>query len=139
MDKLVLRVLFSLFNVIALVTGGVAAFGGSEGISQLAGVTFPLDLATLEGATFDNDLRFFGGTWMGIGFMLLYAVVKWESSVVLIRFAGLAIFIGGLGRMTPWVIGGIVPDSTLPPIVLEIVVMPLLVLWDSRIRAKQTG
>ena len=136
MNKLILRVLLALFGVIALITGGAAAFGGAEGDLQLAGLVSPLVLSTVEGAVVDNNFRFFGGVWMGVGFMLLYAVMRWEVSVVLVRFAALAIFIGGLGRMMPWLSGDMVPEVMYPPIILEIVIMPLLVFWDARIRAK---
>ena len=139
MSKTILRALLLLFGVIALITGGAAAFGGAEGDLQLAGLISPLVLSTIEGAVVDNNFRFFGGVWMGVGFMLLYSVVRWEDNVVPIRFAALAIFIGGLGRMMPWLSGDLVPEMMYPPIVLEIVVMPLLVFWDSRIRAKQAA
>ena len=137
MNKLILRVLLALFGVIALITGGAAAFGGAEGDLQLAGLVSPLVLSTVEGAVVDNNFRFFGGVWMGVGFMLLYSMVRWEDNVMSIRFAALAIFIGGLGRMMPWLSGDMVPEVMYPPIILEIVIMPLLVFWDSRIRAKQ--
>ncbi|PCJ71962.1 MAG: hypothetical protein COA62_05245 [Rhodobiaceae bacterium] len=139
MSKTILRALLLLFGVIALITGGASAFGGTVGDLQLAGLISPLVLSTVEGAVVDNNFRFFGGVWMGVGFMLLYSVVRWEDNVVPIRFAALAIFIGGLGRMMPWLSGDLVPEMMYPPIVLEIVVMPLLVFWDSRIRAKQAA
>lgn len=89
MDKPILRVLLAVFGVIALITGGAAAFGGAAGDLQLAGLVSPLVLSTLEGAVVDNNFRFFGGVWMGVGFMLLYAVLRWEGNAVLIRFAAL--------------------------------------------------
>jgi len=137
MSKLILRALLGLFGLIALVTGGVGAFMGTEGIAMMADIATQLDLSSQAGATIDNEFRYFGGTWVGVGVMLLYATWKWPESAVLIRFAALAIFIGGLGRLTPWVMGGMVPDSLLAPIVLEVIVMPALVFWDSRMRAKQ--
>jgi len=139
MSKTILRALLLLFGVIALITGGAAAFGGAEGSLQLAGLVSPLVISTLEGAVVDNNFRFFGGVWAGVGLMLLYAVLRWESSVALIRFGALAIFVGGLGRVMPWFSGDMVPEVMVPPIVLELVVMPLLVFWDSRIRAKQAA
>ena len=137
MSKTILRALLLLFSAIALITGGAAAFGGAEGDLQLLGLISPLVLSTVEGAVVDNNFRYFGGVWMGVGFMLLYSVIRWEENVVLFRFAVLAIFIGGLGRMMPWLSGNLVPEVMYPPIVLEILIMPLLAWWDSRIRGKQ--
>jgi len=136
MSKLILRLFLTLFGVIAVVTGGTGTFVGMAGLSSFADVPFQLDLMSASGAFLENEMRFFAGAWMGIGFMLFYAALKWQESGVIIRLAGLAIFIGGIGRVMPLAVGGVVPDAMYPPIFLELIVFPLLVLWDYRLRAQ---
>jgi Domain of unknown function (DUF4345) len=135
MSKMILRLLLAVFGVIALITGGADTFGGIEGFSTLAGVPHEVDLTSDSGSMIENQVRFLGGIWLGVGFMILYATWNWGTSSTLIRFAGLAIFLGGIGRVMPWAVGGIVPEAMFPPIFLELVVFPALVFWDSRIRA----
>lgn len=139
MSKFILRLLLALFGVIALITGGADTFGGIDGFSMLAGVPHEVDLMSDSGSMIENQLRFLGGIWLGLGFMILYAVWNWGTSSTLIRFAGLAIFLGGIGRVMPYFVGGVVPEAMFPPIFLELVVFPALVFWDSKLRANAEG
>ncbi len=139
MSLIILRIAFGIFGLIALATGGLSTFGGLETFSSVSGHATPLDLMSEAGASIENGFRFFAGIWLGVGLMLLYGTVRWETSRALLFFGGVAIFIGGLGRVAPAFAGGIVPEGVYVPIFLELVVYPALLIWDARVRANRTA
>eukprot|EP00439_Symbiodinium_sp_Y106_P089920 s1_g2456.t1 len=137
MSLIILRIAFGVFGLIALVTGSLSTFGGLDTFSSVSGHGMPLDRLSEAGASIENGFRFFAGIWLGVGLMLLYGTVRWETSRALLIFGGVAIFIGGLGRVAPAFTGGIVPEGVYAPIFLELVVYPLLLVWDARVRSSR--
>jgi len=131
------RKLFQLFilflAIICFVPGGVSAFGGLNASAALGGgeLLFSAD-SVLRGFA-DNQYRFGFGVFFTQGLVLLYFLRNIEQHAILFRFAALALFIGGLGRLSNIIEYGLVDSQVVGPTVIELVVIPLLVLWHRRV------
>lgn len=81
----------------------------------------------------DSHIRYFGGLYVGVGLFLLLAVTdlrKYQPALNLIFFL---IFMGGLARFTmlrPDIIFG---RDIIGSLLAELVLMPILYVWLSRI------
>ena len=65
--------------------------------------------------------------------MLLFFLSNMQKHSNLFRFAALALFIGGIARVTNIVEYGLVDEQVVGPTVIELLVVPLLVLWHQRL------
>ena len=124
---LVLGGLFIVFTGINVGFGGMATLG-LQGASDFFQVTSePAYLAQ------DSHVRFLGGLWLGVGLLFLVSVFDLPRFRPLLNLAFALIFIGGLMRFTmmrPDILFG--PDIA-GSLAAELVGMPLLYLWLSRV------
>lgn len=129
--------LFQLFvlllAVICFVPGGASAFGGLNGSAALGGgeLIFNVDSA-LRGFA-DNQYRFGFGVFFTQGLVLLFFLRNISEHRNLFRFAALALFIGGLARLSNIIEFGLVDSQVVGPTVIELVIVPLLVLWHRQV------
>lgn len=128
--------LILILTVICFIPGGTSAFGGINASSLLGGgeLIFQADSA-LRGFV-DNQYRFGYGVFFTQGLVLLYFLGDIKHRAVLFRFAALALFIGGLARLSNIIEFGLVDNQVVGPTIIEIAVVPLLVLWHQRLVKK---
>ena len=133
-ERKIFQFFILLLAVICFVPGGVSTFAGLNGSAMLGGGA-PLfaDDSLLRGFA-DNQYRFAFGVFFAQGLVLLYFLRDIDTRTILFRFSALALFIGGLGRLSNIVQYGLVDDQVVGPTVIELLVVPLLVLWHSRVR-----
>lgn len=81
----------------------------------------------------DNQYRFGYGVFFTQGLVLVFFLTNIEKHTNLFRFALLALFIGGLARVSNILEFGIVSDKIVPPTVIELALVPLLVIWHLRV------
>ena len=116
-----------------LIPGGAGTFGGLNLSSALSGGESLFDgESVLRGFT-DNQFRFAFGIFFAQGITLLYILPKVESRLHLFRFVALALFIGGIGRLLNIVEYGVVDSVIVGPTVVELVLVPIMALWQTRI------
>lgn len=136
-EKPIERKVFQFFvlilAVICFIPGGVSTFGGMNGSSLFGGgpLIFAED-SVLRGFA-DNQYRFGFGVFLAQGIALLYFLSHIEKHAVIFRFVVLALFVGGLGRLSNIVEFGVVDQQVVGPTVIELVIVPLLLLWHQRI------
>lgn len=132
-ERRAFQLLISILAIICFVPGGVSAFGGLNGSAALAGenVIFGLDSA-LRGFA-DNQYRFGYGVFFAQGLALLFFLKNIEQHRNIFRFVVLALFIGGLARVSNIIEFGLIAPQVVPPTVIEVAVLPLLALWHNRI------
>ncbi len=86
-------------------------------------------------ASLDSHFRYLSGIFFGLGLALLSCIPRIEAMTVRFRWIAALVFVGGLARL-----GGMLADD-LPGrghvigLGLELVVTPLMVVWQSRLRA----
>jgi hypothetical protein len=135
MSKKLLQAILVILGAIPLVTGTLTLL---QGIHALDAFGVSLSEKTTGYIILDSEMRFLGAIWAGIGVMVYTIVPTIEKQTLLFRLIMTAIILGGVGRVLSLVWVGNPPALFIALIVLELVGMPLLVLWQSHF-ASNTG
>jgi hypothetical protein len=101
----------------------------------LAGVRYGpamLGLPVVD-ASLDSHYRYLSGLLFGIGLAFLGTVPRIEAHSARIRFLTLLVGIGGLARAAGIFLFGIPSTAMLAGLAMELVVTPLLCLWQARV------
>jgi hypothetical protein len=81
----------------------------------------------------DSHYRQMSGLLFGVGLCFLSTVPAIEETTKRFRLLVLLIFIGGLGRLTGFLLTGVPSFSMFVGLALELVVAPVLALWQTRV------
>lgn len=131
------RKAFQLFaiilTIICFVPGGASAFGGMNGSAALDGAQAIFEADSILRGFADNQYRFGFGVFFAQGLALLFFLRDIAKHVNIFRFVALGLFVGGLARLSNVLEFGLVDSQVVGPIVIEVVIVPLLVLWHSRV------
>ncbi|BCM87396.1 DUF4345 domain-containing protein [Methylobacterium indicum] len=123
----------ALQRVVA-VAGLVPVLGGLYGVlfgqAGLGGGT--VDIST------DSHLRYLSGLLLGIGLLFWSTLPAIESRTSLFRFLTMVVALGGLARLLGLWLTGVPSLTMLAALGMELVVTPLLCLWQIRV-ANRTG
>lgn len=123
MGKRALQGVVAVLGLIPVVTGAAGVLFGPAAVSALA--AWPVDL--------DSHFRFLSGIFLAVGAMFYAAIPAIERRTVLFRTAAALVFAGGIGRLVSLPIAGAPALPHVAGLVMELVVVPLLVLWQARI------
>ncbi|WP_231870364.1 MULTISPECIES: DUF4345 domain-containing protein [unclassified Marinomonas] len=114
----------------------MSAFGGLNASAGVSGMEMIFDQDSLLRGFADNQYRFGYGVFFTQGLVLAFFLTNIEKHTNLFRFALLALFIGGIARVTNIMEFGIVSDKIVPPTIIEFALVPLLILWHLRVARK---
>ena len=109
----------------------VPLYAGGAGVIESAGTLrgvsppLPIDL--------DSHFRYLSGLLLGIGLVFLTAIPRIESKGTIFRVLGAVIMIGGLARLLSLAESGVPGRGHQFGLVMELVITPLLMLWQARI------
>ena len=127
------RLLQFVLLVLSLSPLGIGGAGMIFGPTWLKGIaTVPPDL--------DSHFRYLSGIFFGLGIALLSCIPRIEVMTVRFRWIAALVVVGGLARL-----GGLVAHDApsrghIAGLGLELVVTPLMVLWQARLaRAHRRG
>jgi hypothetical protein len=81
----------------------------------------------------DSHFRQMSGLLLGVGLGFLSTVPGIEEKTGRFRLLATLVVIGGLGRLTGLLLTGVPSLYMLSSLVLELVVTPVLVLWQTRV------
>jgi len=129
-SKKLLQITLVILGVIPLLTGTLTLLQGFHAL-DIFGVT--LSGRAIDNIILDSEMRFLGAIWAGIGVMVYAIIPTIEKQTLLFRLIATAIILGGIGRLLSLVFVGNPPALFIALIVLELVGMPLLVLWQSHL------
>ncbi len=118
--------------LIPLVTGLMEVILGVSSLHAI-GVQLPVDI--LVQPSLDNNWRFLGIVWAGYAALLLYAVNDPLRHVTLLRILLGVLFLSGVVRACSVMLTGWPVPPFIVAMCFELVVMPLMALWLSRIVA----
>jgi hypothetical protein len=131
MSRRLLQVVVSISALNAILGGGAYLVLGVKGLS-LMGVNVSIDPGAPPWISVDYVFRALAGIWFSLGLMLAYLVPSIEKHTVWFRFACLAVFMMGVGRLLSVATLG-AGSNALIAMALEFVLPPLLVVWQSRV------
>ncbi len=120
-----LRAVMAMLTLIPLATGVLTMMGLHNPEYRSAG--FPMHVLL------DSNLRFYGGVWLGLGLVLLWLLPRLYEQTALFRAISLMIFVGGMGRLVAMFAVGMPPVPFIAFTALELIGMPLLVMWQAQV------
>ena len=85
------------------------------------------------GVSLDSHVRYLSGLLLGIGLVFWSFIPRIESVTGTVRILTLIIFIGGLARLLALALHGVPSPGMVFGLVMELVVTPLLCVWQGRI------
>jgi hypothetical protein len=107
------------------------------GVLTLMGVQNPeyAAMGVVRNPLLDSNIRFLGGIWLGAGLTLFWLLPRIRTEVSLLWALLIMIMIGGIGRMLSMFFIGMPPAPFIGFTALEVIGMPLLLWWHSKLRA----
>lgn len=98
-----------------------------DGPSVIRGVEAPVPV------DLDSHFRYLSGLLLGIGLLFLVSIPRIERHTIVFRVLGAIIVVGGLARLVSLLSVGVPGDGHRFGLVMELVVVPLIVLWQARV------
>lgn len=120
------RILQRTVAVAAIVPVLAGLYGVLFGIDGVGGGT-PVNISA------DSHFRYLSGLLTGIGILFFTCVPAIEDKSRLFRFLTLVVVLGGLARLLGLYLTGLPSLTMLAALALELVVTPLLCLWQMRV------
>ncbi len=81
----------------------------------------------------DSHFRYLSGLLLGIGLVFWWMVPHIERHTALVRVLTVLVAMGGVGRLYGILTQGVPDAPMLGGLVMELVVTPLLCVWQSRV------
>ncbi len=135
MSKKTLQIVLAILSLIPILTGGLDLILGAQSVNTVGG---SLPLSALNDVVLNSQIRFLAAIWFGMGMILYWVIPSIDRQTTLFRLLMGGIFIGGIGRISSAILVGIPPVQFVAVIVLELIGVPILVLWQSLI-SKSNG
>jgi hypothetical protein len=121
------RLLQATVAVLSLVPIAAGTAGVVLGPGFVGGVAGPTDL--------DSHFRYLSGIFLGLGLVFASTVPAIERRTARFRLASGLVVCGGVGRLLSLLTAGAPAWPHLAGLFLELVVVPLLVLWQGSVAA----
>ena len=123
-ERRLLQAATGLACLVPLSMGGLSVLKSAE---VMRGVSHPLPI------DLDSHFRYLSGLLLGIGLVFLASIPRIETKTIVFRTLGVVIVVGGLGRLLSLVEAGIPGPGHQFGLVMELIVVPLIVLWQGRV------
>ena len=123
-SKPLLQIAVALCSLVPIAAGGAGVLLG------------PVLVAGADARDLDSHFRYLSGLLLGIGLAYATGVPGIERKRVRFLLLGGIVFIGGLGRLWSLLSVGAPSPVMLFALAMELVVTPLLTLWQLRISQK---
>lgn len=123
-ERRLLQIAVALASLVPLSMGTLSVLRSADvlrGVSQ----PLPIDL--------DSHFRYLSGLLLGIGIAFVASIPAIERRGTLFRTLGFVILIGGLARLLSLLQAGVPGPGHKFGLVMELIVVPLIVLWQARI------
>jgi Domain of unknown function (DUF4345) len=121
--KLGLQIAVAALACIPVLVGAIGVVGGPAFLNAVA--PWPLAL--------DSHFRFLSGVFLAVGVAWWSTIPEIERKQERFRLLGLLIVSGGLARLVSLFVTGWPPAGHVAGLAMELIVVPLLVLWHAAI------
>jgi Domain of unknown function (DUF4345) len=128
MNKRALQIVLAILGLIPILTGGLDLILGARSL-QVVGSLIPLDV--VNDVVLDSQIRFLATIWFGVGIIFYWIIPSIDRQTTLFRLLMGGIFLGGIGRISSAILVGIPPVQFIAVILLELLGVPILILWQS--------
>jgi len=133
MERRFLQLVVAVLCLVPLSAGAAGVFLGPAFVfPNLAATADPAHLADL-----DSHFRYLSGIFLGVGLLFVSTIPTIERSTGRFRLAAALVVAGGLARALSLAQVGEPSAPHLAGLGLELVVTPLLVLWQARVAARR--
>lgn len=119
-SKRLLQTVVAVLGLIPVATGAAGVVAGPGAV--MAASSWPVDL--------DSHFRFLSGIFLAVGLTFYATIPSIERKAFLFRWAAALIVAGGTGRAISLAVAGVPAVPHLVGLALELVVVPMLVLWQ---------
>ncbi|HVY12984.1 MAG TPA: DUF4345 domain-containing protein [Alphaproteobacteria bacterium] len=119
------RALQTIIAISAIVPLAAGAAGMLQGMNMLADGALNLGL--------DSHMRYLSGLLFGVGLCFLSCIPRIETKTARFQLLTLIVFIGGLARLGGALLFGWPPAGMTFGLGMELIVTPLLCLWQRRV------
>jgi hypothetical protein len=123
--KRALQVIIAVLSVLPLATGALGFIFG-------AGLLLPAGVATPK---LDSQFRFLSAWDIGLALIVWWIIPQIEYQTALFRIVCLAVFLGGVGRVTAWYLTGSPGAAFLTVTAVELLI-PLLIPWQTYVASQ---
>ena len=123
-ERLLLQCATALACLVPLSMGSVSVVQ-SAGVLRGVSPPFPIDL--------DSHFRYLSGILLAIGLVFLASIPRIETKEIVFRTLGALILVGCLARLWSLLQAGVPGAGHQFGLVMELIVVPLIVLWQRRI------
>lgn len=129
-ERRLLQATVALASVVPLSMGGLSVLSSAD---MLKGMDppFPIDL--------DSHYRYLSGLLLGIGLVFVASIPRIERHRTIFLTLGAVILVGGLARLWSLIELGTPSRGHQFGLVMELVAVPLIVLWQGRIARRWPG
>jgi len=129
-ERRLLQIAIAVASLVPLAAGTLGIIRSAD---MLRGVSAPLPV------DLDSHYRYLSGLLLGIGIAFLAALPKVESRGTWFRLLGFLIVVGGLSRLLSLLLAGAPGPGHLFGLLMELMVTPLIVLWQARVERRCGG
>lgn len=118
-----------VFGFVPVLAGGYGAVFGGVAFSD----------ETVRDLTLDSHIHYLSGLLLGIGLLFWSCVPRIEERRTEFRLLTIIVFIGGLARLWAMAHDGIPSPGMICGLGMELVVTPLLCVWQHRVSHQVTN
>ena len=123
LEKMLLQLAVLMVGLVPLAASVLSLLQGPAFLA--GGAAVPIDL--------DSHFRYLSGIFFTIWLLFMTCVPRIERKGHRFRLLGLLVIGGGLGRVFSLAAAGVPSSGQIGGLVIELVVVPLLLLWQARI------
>lgn len=124
-SRRLLQAVVAALSLVPITVGGTGVLLGPESVGGGGG-----------SVELDSHFRYLSGIFLALGLVFLSTVPAIEARTARFRLAAGLVVCGGAGRALSLVAAGVPAAPHLVGLALELVVVPLLALWQSRVAAQ---
>jgi hypothetical protein len=124
LERRLLQAAVALASLVPLSMGGSSILRSADVLKGMD-PPFPIDL--------DSHYRYLSGLLLGIGLVFLFSIPRIERHRTIFLTLGAVILVGGLARLWSLVELGAPSRGHQFGLAMELIVVPLIVLWQGRI------
>ena len=122
------RIATILIGLVPIFLGLGGVLGGASGMVPEPELYQLPDINAL-----DSQYRYLAAVYVAVGAMILWSAGDVQGRAMLLRFAMLGWFLGGLARILSWMMVGQPADWQVSGIAVELIVPVVTLLWQRRI------
>ena len=127
-----------LFQGIVGTLGLIPLIGFAIGMTS--GIAYFLPEGAERPVNLDNQFRYLSGVYTAVTLAIWWTLPRLEERLAPLRIVCAGVFLGGVGRLVSMATYGAPSDRTMVAgVALEMVVVPLLLLWQTRLARLREG